>query len=235
MCVLPALDLSFPWSNAREMTGGPGGERPQRLTFGAVRLLRVQVGYRAGPDGSAYQQSLLDLPLQDEDQQAFEEARVLAILEPILHAGADAPRPYSLHEYRRHTSWGLSPNELKLSLIVMTGARSPDIVKAVDDAVLRAFRDLRELVGRKHSEPLSRDDALLRARQAAATAFEVELESLWLGTEEHHPDVGSWRVGLRTNDGEQYDVLVGFVDGYAGSARVRHARPTEVSDSLGGG
>lgn len=215
------------------MTGGPGRGHPQLLTYGGVRLLRVRVGYRARPDGSAYQQNLLDLPVPDEDEQAFEEDRVLAILEPILTAGVDTPRHYSLDQHRRHTSWGLSRTELSLSLVVITGASTSETVGAADGAVFQAFRDLRELLGPEGSEPLTRDDALLRARRSAATAFEVELESLWLGTEEHHPDEGSWTVGLRTNDGEQYDVLVGFVDGYAGSTRVRHAQPTEVSDSLG--
>jgi len=216
------------------MTGQAAREHsPQLLTFGAVRQLRVQVGYRRRPDVPAYLHYLLDLPVRDEDQHAFEEARVLATLEPVLYAGADTPRPHSLHQHRWHTSWGTSPNELEIDLLVTVGTTTSAVVKAADDAVIRAFRDLMELTGRPESEPLSRDGALLRARHSAATAFEVAPESLWLGTEEHHPGEGSWTVGLRTNDGEQYDVLIGFVDGYAGSARVGHARPIEVSDSLG--
>ncbi len=216
------------------MTGHPARERSfQLLTFSGVRQFRVQVGYRLRTDGSAYQQYLLELPVHDEDEHAFEEARVLATLEPVLYAGADAPRHYSLHQHRWHTSWGTSPNELEIDLLVTTGPTTSDLLKASDDAVIRAFRDLMELTGEPELERLSRDDALLRARHSAATAFKVDPESLWLGTEEHHPGEGSWTVGLRTTDGEQYDVRVGFVDGYAASARVGHVRPIEVSDSLG--
>lgn len=214
------------------MTGHPARENSRLLTFGGVHLLRVQVGYRRRAGESAYQQSLLDLPVHDEGQHAFEDDRVLPILEPVLDAGADAPRAFSLHQ-RRHTSSGVSPNELQIALVIVTGAMTSDVLKAADDAVTRAFRDLVELTGRPDSEPLSRDDALLRARQSAATAFELEPDSLWPATEEHHPGDGSWTVGLRTNDGQQYDVRIGFVDGYAGSARVVHARPIEVSDSIG--
>lgn len=203
----------------------------QPPAFGGVRQLRVQVGYRPRSDGSALQQYLLDLPVEDEGEHPFDDARVLAILGPVLHAGADAPRHYVLHQQRWHTSWRTSPDRVEICLLVTTAAS--DVVKARDDAVLHAFRDLMELIGRPESEPLSRDDALRRARHSAATAYQVDPDSLWLGAEEHHPDEDSWTVGLRTDEGEQYDVHLGFVDGYAGSARVVHARPIEVSDSLG--
>ncbi|RHW24685.1 hypothetical protein D0Z08_23465 [Nocardioides immobilis] len=215
------------------MTGHPARDDSRLLTIGGVDLLRVQVGYRRRPGESAYQQSLLDLPVHDEDEHAFEDDRVLSILEPVLDAGADAPRDYALHQHRRHSSWGISPSELQIGLEIITGAMTSEVLTAADDAVTRAFRDLVVLTGRPESEPLSRDDALLRARHSAAAAFEVDSDSLWPATEEHHPGDGSWTVGLRTNDGQQYDVRIGFVDGYAGSARVVHARPVEVSDSIG--
>jgi hypothetical protein len=53
----------------------------------------VQIGYQLETDGSAYQRRLLDLPVHDEDEEAFEEARDH---EADLYAGADAPQPYSL-------------------------------------------------------------------------------------------------------------------------------------------
>ncbi|KAA1428786.1 hypothetical protein [Nocardioides antri] len=215
------------------MTAHPARDHSQRLTFGGVRLLRVGVGYRLSPGSAAYQQCLLDLPVLDADGHAFEEDRVLSILEPIVDAGADVPRDYLLDQHRRHTSWGLSPSELEIGLVIVTGTSASDVVTAADDAVVRAFRDLMELTGRPESEPLGRDDALLRARHSAATAFAVEPDALWPATEEHHPGDGSWTVGLRTNEGKQYDVRIGFVDGYAGSARVGHGRPIEVSDSIG--
>lgn len=207
--------------------------RFQPPTFGGVHELRVRVGYRRRADGSAFQQYLLDLPVHDEDERPFEDARVLATLGPVLYAGADAPRHHVLHQQRWHTSWGASPDRVEVSLLVTTATPTSEVVKAMDDAVIHAFRDLMELTGRPKAEPLSRDDALRRARHSAATAYEVDPDSLWLGAEQHHPDEDSWTVGLRTDEGEQYDVRLGFVDGYAGSARVVHARPIEVSDSLG--
>ncbi len=205
----------------------------QAPTFGGVCQLRVQVGCVRRPDGPAFRRYLLDLPARDEDDHPFEDAGVLATLRPVLYAGADAPRHYSLHRQRWHASWGTSRDTVELVLLVVAETTTSDVVTAMDDAVIRAFRDLVELAGRPTSEPLSRDDALVRARQTAATAYEVEPDSLWLGAEEHDPANDCWTIGLRTNEGEQYDVRLGFVDGYAGSARVAHARPIEVSDSLG--
>ena len=87
--------------------------------------VRVQVGYRARPDGPAHQQFLLDLPVPETDAPAtrtrFDESRVLAALEPVLYAGAEAPRHYSLHQHRWHTSWGPSPGALEIGLLVTTG------------------------------------------------------------------------------------------------------------------
>ena len=56
---------------------------------------------------------------------------------------------------------------------------------------------------------------------------------LLVTTEMHDPAANSWRVGLRTAAGESYDVVVGFLDGYAGSVRVRHQERMEARDSLG--
>jgi hypothetical protein len=210
------------------------GSRPL-LTFGAVDRLRVEVGYRARPDGAAYRQYLLDLPVREEGlgEGALAEGRILAALEPVLLAGLGAPRHYSLHQHRWHTTWGVSPNALEIGLLVTAGARTGALSEAMDEGATTAFRDLLELTGQEGAAPASRDEAILRARQSTAAAFLVDRDSLWLGTEEHDQKQGSWAVGLRTPHGEEYDVVVGFVDGHAGSVRVRHVRPIEVSDSVG--
>ena len=79
------------------------------LTFGRVDLVRIQVGYRASPEDQIYQQFLLDLSFPEadkaRDQDAFDERLALGALESVLYAGADAPRHYSLHQHRWHTSW----------------------------------------------------------------------------------------------------------------------------------
>jgi hypothetical protein len=190
----------------------------------------VQVGYRARPDGPAYQQFLLDLPV---GESGLDEARVLAALEPVLYVGSAAPRHYSLHQHRWHTSWGLSPGVLELGLLVTTGTRTAAASDAACESVTRAFGDLLELAGRPEPTPTARDAALQKARSAAATAYGLDPETLSLSAEQHHPAANAWTVGLRSTGGDEYDVQVGVVDGYAGSVRVRHDVRVEVSDSVG--
>jgi hypothetical protein len=99
--------------------------------------------------------------------------------------------------------------------------------------VSRAFRDLMELVGPPEPAPTSREAAILRARRSAATAYALDADALTVSTEMHHPAANSWTVGLRTTTRESYDVVVGLVEGYAGSVRVRHQERIEASDSVG--
>ena len=103
------LDLRFPKINSEDMgTHAVDSSRPL-LTFGRVDLVRVQVGYRASPEDLADQQFLLDLSVLEAvnapDRDAFDERLALSALESVLYAGADAPRHYSLHQHRWHTSW----------------------------------------------------------------------------------------------------------------------------------
>ena len=208
------------------------------LTLGRVDLVRVQVGFRDSPDDRAYQQFLLDLSVPEgdsaRDQDAFDERLALAALEPVLYAGTEAPRHYSFHQHRWHTSWGASPGALEYGLLVTTGTRTTAAVsKASHDGVIRAFRDLMEVAGRPEPTPTSRDAAILRARRGAATAYAVDPDALSLSAEEHHTAENSWTVRLRATAGDEYEVVVGFVDGYAGSVWVRHEQPIEASDSIG--
>jgi hypothetical protein len=202
------------------------------LTLGRVDLVRVQVGYRAAPDGPVHQHFLIDLPVP-EGAVPFDESHVLAALEPVLYAGAEAPRHYSLHTHRSHTSWGPSPGALEIGLLVTTGTRSAALSAAVEHSVIGAFGDLLDRLGRPTPTPTSRDAAILRARRSAATAYALDPDTLSLSAEEHHPAANSWTVGLRSPSGDEYDVVVGLVDGYARSVRVRHVVRTEVFDSVG--
>lgn len=218
-----------------DAVGGPGA-RPL-LTLGRVDRVRVQVGYRARPDGPAQQQFLLDLPVpgtdSDVDRDLLDESRVLAALEPVLYVGGDAPRHYSLHQHRWHTSWGPSPGALDIGLLVTTGSRTTALSGAPLVGVVRAFRSLLEAAGAPEPTPTSRDAAILRARQSAATAYALDPETMSLSAEEHHPGANSWALGLRTTAGDEYDVVVGLVDGFAGSVRVKHVDHVEVFDAVG--
>ena len=144
------------------------------------------------------------------------------------------PRHYSLHQHRWHTSWGVSPGALDIGLLVTTGTRTTAAVsQASHDSVTRAFHDLMEVAGRPQPTPTSRDAAIVRARRGAATAYGVDPDAMSLSAEEHYPAENSWTVRLRTTAGDVYEVVVGMVDGFAGSVRVRHEQRVEVSDSIG--
>ena len=227
-----ALDLRLARTNSEDMASDPVDSPRRLLTLGRVDRVRVQVGFRAGPEDRPYQQFLLDLSVPEA---TFDERRALAALEPVLYAGSETPRHYWLHQHRWHTSWGLSPGALDLGLLVTTGTRTTAAVaEASDTSVTRAFRDLMETAGQPPPPtPTSRDAAILRARRGAATAYGVDPDAMSLSAEEHHPAENSWTVGLRCTAGDAYEVVVGLVDGYSGSVRVRHDQRTEVSDSIG--
>jgi hypothetical protein len=208
------------------------------LTFGGVDLVRVQVGYRASPEDPAFEQFLLDAPVLDavdaRGRDSFDERLALSALQPVLYVGSDAPRHYSLHQHRWHTSWGASPGVMDIGLLVTTGTTAtPASSGALLDGVIRAFRDLMELAGQPEPTSTSRDAAILRARRGAATAYAVDMDLLSLSAEEHRPSQNSWTFKFRATAGDVYEVVVGFVDGYAGSVRVRHEKRVEVSDSIG--
>jgi hypothetical protein len=207
------------------------------LTLGALHRVRVQVGYRASPEDPAYEHFLLDLAVPDthgvDGRDPLDERRILAALEPVLYLGAEAPRHYSLHQHRWHTSWGLSPAALELGLLVTTGSRTVAVAEAAHHSVTHAFRDLLALTDPPEPAPTAREVAILQARRSTATAFAVVLDALTVSTEMHHPAENSWTVGLRTTAGENFDVVVGLVDGYAGSVRVRQQERIEAFDSVG--
>lgn len=220
------------------MLGEPDGDvaRPL-LTLGRIDLLRIQVGYRAWPDGPAHQQFLLDLAVPEAHPSgrsgALDELQVLTLLEPVLHGDDVAGRHYSLHSHRWHTSWGLSPCTLEIGLLVTAGSPASASSGGWRAAVARAFESLLEQAGRAAHEETSRDAAILRARHGAATAFGLDAGTLSLSAEEHHPETNSWSLGLRTTSGHEYDALVGLVDGYERSVWLRHRRRVEVFDSVG--
>jgi len=206
------------------------------LTLDRIDRVRVQVGLRASPDDPAHVQFLLDLPVPEavaDDRAPFDEQLVLAALQPVLYSGAGAPRHYSLDRHMWHTSWGASPRALEVGLLVTTGARSTANDSGTSEGVARAFRDLMQFAGQPQPTPTSRDAAVLRARRGAATAFAIDSDVLSLSTEEHHAAENTWTIGLRSTAGEEYEVDVGYVDGYAGSVRVRHRQRIEVPDSIG--
>ena len=202
------------------------------LTLGRIDQVHVQVGYRAQPDGAAYEQFLLDLPLENGFGERIEE-EVLTALEPAIYAGSDVPRHYSIHQHRWHTSWAAASGVLDLGLLVTAGRPGPTARRAASDAVGQAFRGLIELAGEPVVTKLSRDSAVVRARRAVASVYGLDPESLAVSTEQHDLAVDSWALSLRSREKGMYGVEVGFLDGYATSVRVRHQDQLEVLDSVG--
>ena len=206
------------------------------LTFGPVDVVRVQVGFGGGPERRACQQFLFDCPLPEAYSNrvpVIGEQQVLAALEPVLYVAADAPRPYSLHQHRWHTSGSASPGALEIELVVTTGTWTAAAARAAREVVTHAFRELLEAAGPPEPTLTSRDVAIVRARRGVAGAFGVDPKALTLSAEEHNPVENSWALLLTTTAGHEYDVMVGVVDGYAGSLEVRHERRTEVFDAVG--
>jgi len=204
------------------------------LRLGPVRRLRVQVGYRVHPDEAAEDQFLLDLPLPEVDGRvadAFDEQRIFAALDPVVRVGGEASRHYSLHVHRWHTTWGPTAGAFEIGVTVTTGPRTA--AGASYDAVVEAFGTLMAMTDPLPDEALSRDAAATRAPGSVAAAYGVDAETLVLTSEEHHRDRGAWGFGLRTPTLDRYAVLVGLIDGYAGSVRVQHAPAAEARDSVG--
>lgn len=219
------------------MTGRTVDESRSLLTLGRVDSVRVQVGYRASPEERVDRHYLLDLSVPEPGggggEDVLDERKILAALEPVLYAGADARRHYSLHQHRWHTSWGASPGAVEIGLLVTTGPRTTAVSEASYDGVTRAFRDVMEVAGQPERTPTSRESAVQRARSAAATAYALDPDTLSLRAEEHHSADNSWTLTLRSTAQDEYDVVVGFVEGYAGSVSVRHVHRVEASDSIG--
>jgi hypothetical protein len=195
------VDLCVSRTKCEDMTSHSADSPRRLLTLGRVDQVRVQVGFRASPDDRPYQQFLLDLSAPEADSarqsDAFDERQALATLEPVLYACGGAPRHYSLHQHRWHTSWGVSSGALDIGLLVTTGTRTTAAIsEASHDSVTRAFHDLMDVAGQPQPTPTSRDAAILRARRKAATAYGVDPDAMSLSAEEHHAAENSWTVRL---------------------------------------
>lgn len=227
--------LAGPTEGQGSEMADPRSSRPL-LTLGPVHVVRVQVGYRAGPEGPVHQQFLLDLPVPEDaagDREPLDVPRVLATLEPVLYPDDGGPRHYSLHTHRWHTTWGQSPGALEIGLLVTAGTATAAASEGWLDSVSQGFRALMDVVGRPEPSTTPRDSAILRARRGVAASYGLDPDDLSLSAEEHHAAENSWAVALRAPGGEAYDVVVGLVDGYAGSVRVQHQDRIEVSASVG--
>jgi hypothetical protein len=201
------------------------------LNLGTIDQLRVRVGFGRMLDGPAHDVFLLDVPVAAGE--AFDETPYLEALEPILYAESETPLVYSVNLNRHHMSWGPSAGEAEIRLHVTTGSVSARLTSTALDAVTVAFRKVFEHSGRPARE-LRHDDAIALARVRVEEAYpEVHSDVLSVSDEEHRASHGSWSIGLRTRDLDRYVVVIGFVDGYADSAHIRHQPRSEVLDSVG--
>lgn len=213
----------------------PFTARGLRLKLGDVSRVHVQVSYRDLPEMPAHEQYLLDVSLSEHfpPDGGFDEEPFLDALQPAVFLGADVARHYSLHVHRWHTSWGASTGIYEIGLTVTTGPRTLESPSATQDAVREAFLALLDLSPGPRARVGSRDEAVGRARRSVAAVHGFDVETLNLTSEQHDPDSGSWKVSLRAGSAdEEYAVVVGFVDGFAGSVHLRSTN-REVIDSVG--
>lgn len=202
------------------------------LQIGRIDQVRVRVGYSRTPDGPAYEVFLLDLPGAGTDG-TFDEVPYLEALEPILYALADPPLDYSVHVDRSRTSRAAA-GDVEIRVSLTTGSTSIAFGATALDGVKNAFRTVLEVAGPPESPVLRHDEAIARAMVRVEEAFpDVHSDVLSVSEEEHRAAQGSWSVGLRTRELDRYLVVVGFLDGYAGSAHVRHEPRGEVLDAVG--
>ncbi len=202
-----------------------------RLTRGRIDRVHVQVGLREGPEGPVGEQFLLELPAHEDGQPPDEEG-YLARLEPVLRADGERPLHHSLHVHRWHTSWGVAGGALEIGLTVTTGSGDSRGTSA-RHAVAEVFRELLELGESPTPTPVTREQAVVIARRSVAAAYALDPEDLALTSEQHQADRGTWTLGLRAPALDRFVVVVGLVDGYAGSVHVRHRPADEVTASLG--
>lgn len=213
--------------------GVAGKQSVPALSLGLVNRIRVQVGYRDRPDGTPYEQFLLDLPLTEDDgtpAAAYDDRPWLTALEPVVYAGSDAPMHYSIHAHRWHTTWGPNPGTLELGVTVTTGPRRK---AATRNAVVQAFRSLAELGGGLDADRITREAAIVRARRAVVDAYAVAPDALSLAAEEHDAAHEAWTLDFQARELDAYAVVVGFLDGFPGAIHVTHEPPREVLDSVG--
>lgn len=202
------------------MSSSTGARTTRRL--GAVSEVRVRVAYDAPRGGPAREVCLLDVPVGAAVAADLDE-RLLDAITPLLDG---APVHYTVHLGRCWTNRGSVRAHLELHVELSNGDADShrELVAAAFGAVLKEC-------GRPDRPDLHRDEALTRARVRAAQAFpHLHAESLAVVDEEHHE---GWEFGLVTPDRDRYAVLVGFVDGFVGSAQVRHRPRLEVIDSIG--
>lgn len=205
------------------------------LRLGTVDRVRVRVGYRRSADAPVSDVFLLDLP-GGRAVGAFDEAPYLRALEPVLEVGGGlggrAAPAYSVHVDRGGTSTGAGDVEIRVE--VTTGDTSAPLAPEAVVAAAGAFTRTLAAGGDPDSVELHHDDAIEQARDLAGEAFpELRSGALTVSEEEHRAAEGRWTVGFRTGDRDRYVVVVGFVDGYTGSAHVHHEPRSEVLDSVG--
>jgi hypothetical protein len=209
--------------------------RPARheLHLGRVDQVRVRVAYSRMLDGPAYDVFVLDVPGVGAEG-AFDEMPYLETLEPILYADERAPRDYSVHVNRNHTSWGAAAGDVELRVNLIGPRMATTLTAPALDAVADAFRTVLEMGGPPEPVELGEDEAVATACARVEEAYpQVHSDVLSVSEVEHRPAQRAWSVGLRTRDLDRYLVVVGFLDGYAGSTHIRHEPRSEVIDSVG--
>jgi hypothetical protein len=210
------------------------------LRQGRVSGLRVTVACAETLDQVPHDVYLLDLsPLPSGAAERFDEMPYLELLEPVLDA-AGGPPSWVVDVSRSHRSDRDGMGAAHLSVALALGRKAyatdpdPDLTGLVQAALGGMVGAGSTAPGSTAPEPLSRGDAVTAATGAVGTAFAgVDVGSLSLTEEEHHPALGQWSLGLAVPGEARFQVLVGLVPGVPASAHVRRMPVSEVVDSVG--
>jgi hypothetical protein len=111
---------------------------------------------------------------------------------------------------------------------------STTLSAAALDAVTAAFWAVLDRGSAPEPVELLEEEAVASACARVEEAYpHVHSDVLTVSEVEHRAAQRAWSVGLRTRDLDRYLVVVGFLDGYAGSTHIRHEPRSEVRDSVG--
>lgn len=204
------------------------------LRLGAVDELRVRLVFSRVLEGPAHDVFLLDVHPQAPAGR-LDEAPILALLEPVLHAPGTAAGAYAVRVNRSHHSLPTEPDQAEIVVALSTGLATA-MEPSATEVVRSALRNVLAHVGAEKGAALTHEEATDLARLRVEEGYpDVHADRLALTDEEHVVADGSWSVGMRLGTEARFQVTVGLVDGDPRTCHVRRLPGSEVVDSVGTG
>lgn len=204
------------------------------LRLGAVDELRVRLVFSRVLEGPAHDVFLLDVH-PSAPAEGLDEAPILDLLEPVLHARGTAEDAYVVRVNRTRHSWTGRGHEAEVAVALSTGLATA-MDPSATEVVRTALREVLAHVAAERGPALTHQEATDQARLRVEEAFpDAHADRLTLTDEEHVVGDGSWSVGTRLPTGARFQAVIGFVDGDPRSSHIRQLSGGEVVDSVGTG